>query len=49
MNSCDPPVQEQQKPQQDPVSEELIKANQYMQRRHQDHIAAFVERVGLTA
>jgi len=33
----------------DLISEELVKANQYMQQRHQDHIAAFVERVGWKA
>jgi len=49
INSCDPPVQEQQTQQPDPVSEKFIKANQYLQRRHQDHIAAFVERVGWEA
>lgn len=49
INSCDPPVQEQQIRQPDPVPEKFIKANQYMQRRHQDHIAAFVERVGWEA
>ena len=49
ITACDPPVQEQFTPQPDPVSEKLVKANQYMQRRHQDHIAAFVERVGWDA
>jgi FKBP-type peptidyl-prolyl cis-trans isomerase FkpA len=47
--ACDPPVQEQVLIQANPVSEKFIKANQYMQRRHQDHIAAFVERVGWEA
>jgi FKBP-type peptidyl-prolyl cis-trans isomerase len=47
--ACKPPVQEQQKSQPDLVSEKLVKANQYMQQRHQDHIAAFVERVGWEA
>ena len=49
ITACDPPVQEQFAPQPDPVSEKFVKANQYMQRRHQDHIAAFVERVGWNA
>jgi FKBP-type peptidyl-prolyl cis-trans isomerase len=47
--SCKPPVQEQQSPEADPVTEQFVRANQYMQRRHQDHIAAFVERVGWEA
>jgi FKBP-type peptidyl-prolyl cis-trans isomerase FkpA len=47
--SCDTPVQKQHVPQPDPVSEQFIRANQYMLRRHQDHIAAFVERVGWNA
>lgn len=47
--ACDPPVQEYRPPQPDPVSEQFIRANQYMQRRHQDHISAFVERVGWEA
>jgi len=33
----------------DPVREQFVRANQYMQRRHQDHIAAFVDRVGWEA
>jgi FKBP-type peptidyl-prolyl cis-trans isomerase len=33
----------------DPVKEQFVRANQYMQQRHQDHIAAFVERVGWDA
>ena len=44
--SCRPPVQEEQEAAPDQVSEQFVRANQYMQRRHQDHIAAFVERVG---
>ncbi len=43
--ACKPPVQERIEQQVDPVSEQLIRANQYMQQRHQDHIAAFLERV----
>lgn len=49
ITGCNPPVQEQAMTQPDPVSEKFIKANQYMQRRHQDHISAFVERVGWEA
>lgn len=49
ITACDPPVQEQQVQTEDPATEEFVKANQYMQRRHQDHIAAFVERVGWEA
>ena len=47
--ACKPPVQEVTESQPDLVSEELVKANQYMQQRHQDHMAAFVERVGWKA
>jgi FKBP-type peptidyl-prolyl cis-trans isomerase len=47
--ACRPPVQEVTESQPDLVSEELVKANQYMQQRHQDHMAAFVERVGWNA
>lgn len=47
--SCDPPIQEQQVPQEDPYREQFIKTNRYMQRRHRDQIAAFVERVGWDA
>lgn len=47
--ACKPPVQEVIQSQPDLVSEELVKANQYMQQRHQDHMAAFVERVGWKA
>ena len=47
--ACNPPVQETVEQEVDPVSEQLIRANQYMQQRHQDHIAAFLERVGWQA
>jgi FKBP-type peptidyl-prolyl cis-trans isomerase len=47
--ACDPPVQERVEKQTDPASEQLIRANTYMQQRHQDHIAAFLERVGWQA
>jgi FKBP-type peptidyl-prolyl cis-trans isomerase FkpA len=47
--ACDPPVQQHHTPEPDPVQEQFVKANLYMQRRHQDHIAAFVERVGWNA
>lgn len=46
---CDPPVQEQEEEGPDQVSEQFIRANQYMQQRHQDHISAFLERVGWPA
>ncbi len=49
VGACKAPVQEQQHSQPDPVSEQFVKANQYMQQRHQDHIAAFVERTGWEA
>ena len=47
--ACDPPVQELQSPVPDPVAEQFVRVNRYMFRRHQDHIAAFVERVGWDA
>ena len=31
------------------MSEQFIRVNQYMQQRHQDHISAFLERVGWKA
>jgi len=46
---CDPPVQEQEKSGDNQLSEQFIRVNQYMQQRHQDHIAAFLERVEWTA
>lgn len=46
---CDTPVQVQEESEADQVSEQFIKANQYMQQRHQDHISAFLERVGWEA
>jgi FKBP-type peptidyl-prolyl cis-trans isomerase len=33
----------------DPVPEQFIRANQYMNQRHQDHISAFIERTGWKA
>jgi len=42
-------VQEESQVPPDPVREQFIRANRYMQQRHQDHIAAFVERVGWEA
>ncbi len=47
--SCDPPVQEQQVAHDDPYEEQFVRTNRYMQMRHQDQIAAFVERVGWDA
>lgn len=47
--SCDPPVQEQYVEREDPYKEQLVRTNRYMQMRHQDQIAAFVERVGWEA
>ena len=49
LGACDPPVQKQMESHPDPVAEQFVKANQYMQRRHQDHIAAFLDRVGWEA
>jgi FKBP-type peptidyl-prolyl cis-trans isomerase FkpA len=47
--SCDPPVQEQQVAHEDPYKEQFVRTNRYLQMRHQDQIAAFVERVGWDA
>lgn len=44
-SACDPPVQEMKEADPDPVSEQFVKANQYMYQRHQDHISAFINRV----
>lgn len=46
---CDPPVQEMKEEASNPVSEQFVKANQYMYQRHQDHISAFIERTGWEA
>jgi FKBP-type peptidyl-prolyl cis-trans isomerase len=46
---CDPPVQEFSEPAPDPVAELFVQANQYMHRRHQEQISAFVERAGWDA
>ena len=46
---CDPPVQELKENGPNQAAEQFIKVNQYMQQRHQDHIAAFLERVGWPA
>lgn len=48
-SACKPPVQEVHEHRPDAVSEQLVKANQYMHQRHQDHMAAFVERLGWEA
>ena len=45
ISACTPPVQEMPESRPDQVSEQFVKANQYMQQRHQDQIAAFVERL----
>lgn len=47
--SCDPPVQEQYVPREDPYKEQFVRTNMYMQKRHQDQIAAFTERVAWEA
>jgi FKBP-type peptidyl-prolyl cis-trans isomerase len=46
---CDTPVQVQENGENKQVSEQFLRANQYMQLRHQDHIAAFLDRVGWEA
>lgn len=47
--SCKPPVQNPQEVYEDPYREQFVKTNQYMQRRHQDQIEAFLERVAWDA
>jgi FKBP-type peptidyl-prolyl cis-trans isomerase FkpA len=47
--ACTTAVQERVEPEPDPVKEQFVKVNRYMHRRHQDHISAFVERVGWDA
>jgi FKBP-type peptidyl-prolyl cis-trans isomerase len=49
LSACDPPVQELKEADPDPVPEQFVKANQYMYQRHQDHISAFINRVGWEA
>jgi len=49
LTACDPPVQELAESGNSQVSEQFIRVNQYMQQRHQDHISAFLERVGWEA
>ena len=47
--ACESPVQEEPEIPADTIREQFVRANQYMHRRHQDHIAAFVTRVGWDA
>jgi FKBP-type peptidyl-prolyl cis-trans isomerase FkpA len=47
--SCETPVQELTGPQPDRIGEQFVRSNRYMQRRHQDHIGAFIERLGWNA
>ena len=49
IHACDPPVQKQESPVEDPYHEQFVRTNRYMQMRHQDQIAAFLERVGWDA
>ena len=49
MYACDPPVQKQESTVEDPYHEQFVRTNRYMQMRHQDQIAAFLERVGWEA
>lgn len=46
LSSCTTPVQEIREESKNEHGEQFVRANRYMQRRHQDHIAAFVDRVG---
>lgn len=49
VSACDTPVQEQEERGPNQASEQFIRANLYMHQRHQDHISAFLERVGWSA
>ena len=49
LTGCDAPVQVPDDPGNNQVGEQFIRENQYMQQRHQDHISAFLERVGWDA
>ncbi len=44
--SCKTPVQEIEERNIDPLKEQFVNANQYMEVRHQDQISAFVDRAG---
>ena len=48
-SGCRTPVQEQQELEPDPLPEQFIRVNQYIQQRQQDQISAFLERVGWPA
>ena len=49
LSGCDTPVQVQEEQEVNQIGEQFVRANQYMQQRHQDHISAFLERVGWKA
>ncbi len=49
ISGCNPPVQEIKETDPDPIPEQFVRVNQYMLQRHQDHIAAFLERTGWKA
>lgn len=49
ITGCDTPVQVPEENATSQVGEQFVRANQYMQQRHQDHISAFLERVGWEA
>ncbi|MBN1132909.1 MAG: FKBP-type peptidyl-prolyl cis-trans isomerase [Bacteroidales bacterium] len=46
--ACTTPVQESQEKGPDPVEEKFLDLNRYLQDKHQDHIRAFINRVGWT-
>jgi len=48
-SACRPVVQEMPEAEKDPASEEFVQVNRYMFQRHQDHISAFLDRVGWPA
>jgi FKBP-type peptidyl-prolyl cis-trans isomerase len=47
--ACGSPVQEEEEIPAGTVKEQFVRANKYMYRRHQEHISAFVSRVGWDA
>lgn len=49
LSACQAPVQEMEQEDINSAPEQFVKVNQYMFQRHQDHIAAFVERTGWDA
>lgn len=49
LGACRTPVQDLPEADDDLIAEKFVRANRYMYQRHQDYIAAFVERTGMEA